>query len=143
MQHVFSVIAAAATLAAPATPATGISTNAPVAISTCAVSDLYNSALMAEFGLPIPYRMVQLSFVNTDDAVATQVTFDVTHDGAHTVVTDRGRFSKGVSIDRLFDGLGSSGGDGAASCSVATITFADGRRWTAPVRETRTAATLP
>lgn len=139
MQHVISVIAAAAALAAPQT---GITVNAPVAISTCAASDLYNSALMVEFGLPPPSRMLQLSFVNTDDTIATQVTFDVTRDGAHTVVTDRGRFSKGVSIDRLFDGLGSSGSDAGTSCSVATITFADGRRWIAPSRETKTAATL-
>lgn len=131
MQHVISIIAAAAALAAPQT---GIAVNAPIAISTCAVSDLYNSALMSEFGLPSAPRMLQLSFVNTDDAIATRVTFDVTQNGAHSVVTDRGRFSKGVAIERLYDGLGSSSGDAAPSCSVATITFADGRRWTAPNR---------
>jgi hypothetical protein len=139
MEHVFSVLAAAVALTAPQT---GLAQNAPVAISTCAVSDLFNPATLAEYGPPLSYRMLQLTFVNTDDAIATQVTFDVTHDGAHTVLTDRGRFSKGVPIERFFDGLGSTDGSGVAACTVATITFADGRRWTAPAGETKTAATL-
>lgn len=129
MEHIFSVVAAVAALA---TPQTAIARNVPVAITTCAVSELYNSAALAEYGPPLSVRMLQLSFVNTDDAVATRVTFDVTHDGAHTIVTDRGRFGKGVAIERLFDGLGSTDGDGPAACTVATITFADGHRWTAP-----------
>ena len=108
--------------------------NAPVTISTCAVAELENTAFSAEFGVPARLRMLQLSFVNTDDAVATQVTFDVTQDGAHAVLTDRGRFSKGVAIERIFDGLATREGDGATSCSVASITFADGRRWSAPNR---------
>jgi hypothetical protein len=138
MQNIFAIIAAAGALTMPQT---GIATNAPVAVSTCTVSDLYNSAINAEFGPPISYRMLQLTFLNTDDAVATQVTFDVTHDGAHTVVIDRGRFSKGVPIERLYDAVTGAYGGGSAECAVAAITFADGRRWTAP-GGTTTAATL-
>ncbi|HZX67416.1 MAG TPA: hypothetical protein VFE70_00965 [Candidatus Elarobacter sp.] len=139
MQHVFSIIAAAAALSAPQT---GIVQNAPVAISTCAVSELVNPAILAEYGPPIATRMVQLSFVNTDDAVATEVTFDLSHDGAHSTVTDRGRFSKGVPIERLFDGLGSTDGGGVAACAVVSVTFADGHRWTAPAGEAGNSATL-
>ena len=116
-------------------PQTGIATNAPVLVSTCSVSDLYNSAGMAEFGSPISFRLLQLSFLNTDDSAATQVTFDVMRDGTHTMITDRGRFSRGVTIDRVFDGGGASA-LGQTECSVASITFADGHRWTAPVRQT-------
>ena len=132
MQHLFSIIAAAGTLAMPQT---GIATNAPVLVSTCSVSDLYNSASMAEFGPPISYRLLQLSFINTDDSAATQVTFDVVRDGTHTMLTDRGRFSRGVTIDRIFDG-GGARGDGRTECSVASITFADGHRWTAAAQTT-------
>lgn len=123
-------------------PQTGIATTAPVAVNTCSVSDLLNTASLAEFGLTTSYRMLQLSFANTDDVVATQVTFDVARDGTHTLVTDRGRFSKGVQIDRLFDGGGDAYSAGAASCSVAAVTFADGRHWNAPGGSAATAATL-
>jgi hypothetical protein len=139
MQHIFSIIAAASALTMPQT---GIATNAPVAVSTCTVSDLYNPSSLAEFGPPIPYRMLQLTFLNTDDAVATQVTFDVTHDGAHAIVVDRGRFSKGVPIEHLFDDFTGTYGAGPAACAIAAITFADGRRWSASGGGATTAATL-
>jgi len=128
MHHILSVIAAASALA---TPQTGIATNAPVAVSTCAVTDLINPALMAEFGPPISSRMLQVSFLNTADAAATQVTFDVLHDGTHTMVIDRGRFSKGARVEHVFDDLnGIFSGDDAV-CSVAAVTFADGHSWSA------------
>jgi hypothetical protein len=129
MHQIFSVIAAAAALTSPQT---GIATNAPVAVSTCAISNLYNPAINVEFGPPVSYRMLQLTFLNTDDAPATQVTFNVTHDAENTVVTDRGRFSKGVPIEHLFDAFSGTYDDGPATCAVAAITFADGHRWTAP-----------
>ena len=74
-----------------------------------------------------------LTFTNTDDAVATQVTFDIAHDGTHTMVTDRGRFSRGARIEHNFDDLFGGYGSGGAQCAVVAVTFADGRRWTAPV----------
>ena len=116
-------------------PQTGIATNAPVLVSTCAVSDLYNSASIAEFGPPISYRLLQLSFLNTDESAATQLTFDIVRDGTHTMVTDRGRFSRGVMIDRVFDG-GGAYGSGRTQCSVASITFADGHKWAAAPQTT-------
>jgi hypothetical protein len=128
MQPLFSVIAAAAALNMPQT---GIATNAPITVSTCAVSDLLNPAVLVEYGPPISYRLLRLTFTNTDDTVATQVAFDVTHDGTHTIVTDRGRFSRGVPIEHLFDSSMGTYGGGSADCSVASITYADGRRWTA------------
>ena len=68
----------------------------------------------------------------TDDAPATQVTFNVTHDAENTVVNDRGSFSKGVPIEHLFDAFSGTYDDGPATCAVAAITFAAGHRWTAP-----------
>jgi hypothetical protein len=143
MQHIISIIAAASALAVPQT---GIVTKPPVAVSTCAVSDLYGPAMGAEYGSPFAHSILQLSFVNTDDSIATQVTFDVKHLGAHTLVTDRGRFSKGVAIEHLFDDDFGSGYDrdrAGDACAVMAITFADGRRWAAPSGGTATAAVSP
>ncbi|MDB5040291.1 MAG: hypothetical protein JWN27_1017 [Candidatus Eremiobacteraeota bacterium] len=138
MQHFISIIAAASALAAPQT---GIVTTPPVAVSTCEVTDLYGPPMGAEFSSPFAHSILRLTFVNTDDAAATHVTFDVKHGGAHTVVTDRGRFSKGVAIEHLFDEGFDNGYDRTAdACAVTAITFADGRRWTAPGGGTTTAA---
>jgi hypothetical protein len=136
MQHLFTVIGAVAALASPQTGVaaqqTGIATHAPVAVSTCAVTDLISSASYAEFGPPFSSRTLQLSFVNTNDIAATQVTFDVVSGGARATITDRGRFTKGAPIDRLFGDLAGPGGDGPATCTVTAVTFADGSSWTAP-----------
>jgi hypothetical protein len=136
MQHVFSLIAAATALSAttPGTPgSTAISASAPIAVSTCAVTDLYNYATAVEFGPPITIRSLSLTFRNTDDVVATQVAFDVVHGGDHTTVIDRGRFSKGALIQHQFDGDFAGGYSREPdTCAVASIMFADGRRWTAP-----------
>jgi hypothetical protein len=140
MQHIFSIIAAATALT---TPQTGIVINPPVAVHTCAVSDLYSPALGVEAGPPVVVPLLQLTFINTDDSDATQVTFDVKHGGAHTVVMDRGRFSKGVAIEHSFaDDFGNGYDRAPDACAVVAITFADGRRWTAPGGGT-TAAVFP
>ncbi len=81
MQHIFSLIAAVGSLTVPQA---AITANAPIAVSTCSVTDIYGDASTVEFGPPISYRVLRLRFLDTDDAVATQVTFDVTHRGTHT-----------------------------------------------------------
>ncbi|HEX3463753.1 MAG TPA: hypothetical protein VHS78_06875 [Candidatus Elarobacter sp.] len=114
------------------TPQTGIATSAPVLVSTCAVTDLYNPATNPEFGSNISYRTLQLTFWNTDESVATLVTFDVTHDGTHTKVIDRGRFTRGVPIEHTFGDFNGTYGGGDAQCAVTAVAFADGHQWTAP-----------
>jgi hypothetical protein len=139
MQHLLSIVAAASALATTAPTTGAIATNAPVAVSTCAISDMYDSAVMVAFGTPIAFRLLQLSFRNTDDAVATQVSFDVVHGGGHTTVVDRGRFSKGVLVEHVFnDEFGDGFERSPDACIVAAITFADGRRWVAPGYATST-----
>ena len=134
MQQFLSLIVATAALAAPAAGTGAIATSSPIAVSTCAVTDLYNSASLVEFGTPITYRSLQLTFKNTEDAVATQVAFDVTHGGERTTVIDRGRFSKDVAIEHVFfnEFLDTGYSRIPDACTVAAITFADGHRWTAP-----------
>jgi hypothetical protein len=143
MQNFISIIAAAGALTMPQM---GIVTNPPVAVNSCAVRDLDNPAIGAEFGSPGPHPILQLTFTNTADAVATNVTFDVKHGGADTVVMDHGRFSTGVPIEHTFDDDEDDFGNGYAragdSCSVVAVTFADGSRWTAPGRGMATAAML-
>jgi|ERR1700681_719111 hypothetical protein len=133
MQQILSLMVAAATFAAPASGTSAIATSSPIAVSTCAVTDLYNSASLVDFGSPITYRSLQLTFRNTEDTDATQVAFDVTHGGEHTTVIDRGRFSKGVPIEHVFVNEISDGGYSRIpdACTVASITFADGHRWSA------------
>ncbi len=128
MHQIFSVIAAASALTMPQT---SVAANAPIAVSTCTITELVSHALMAEIVATVPVRMLRLSFVNGADAAATQVTFDVAHDGVRTTMIDRGRFSKGVPIEHLFDDVSGTYGDGGAICTVTAVTFADGRRWTA------------
>jgi hypothetical protein len=96
---------------------------------------------MLEFVPQVPYRLLELTFHNTDETVATQVAFDVVHGGAHTTVIDRGRFSKGVTIEHQFDDAFADG-RGPDTCAVAAITFADGRRWNAPGYRTTASAAL-
>jgi hypothetical protein len=136
MQHLITVLGAVAALASPdtggAAQQTGIATHAPVAVSTCAVTDLIGSATYAEFGPAFSSRTLQLSFANTNDTAATRVTFDVASGGAHATITDSGRFTKGAPIDRLFGDLADARGDGPATCTVTAVTFADGSSWTAP-----------
>jgi hypothetical protein len=129
MQQLLSIIGAATALASATQ--TGIATNAPVSVSTCAVNDLVNPASYADLGPPISYRALRLSFVNGQDAVATQVVFDVERDGERMRITDRGRFSRGVTIEHVFGGIGSLYGGGTTTCTVAAVTFADGTAWTA------------
>lgn len=130
MQDLLPLVAAVGALA---TPQTGIATTAPVLVSTCAVTDLYNPATNPEFGSNISYRTLQLTFQNTDESAAALVTFDVTHDGTHTKVIDRGRFTRGVPIEHTFSDFTGTYGSSDAQCTVTAITFADGRKWTAPV----------
>ena len=138
MQHIISIIAAASALTVPQT---GIVTKPPVAVSTCAVNDFSSPAMGVESGSTITLRTLQLTFINTDDSDATQVAFDVIHGGAHTVVMDRGRFSKGVAIEHFFDNdFGNGYSRAPDTCAVTGITFADGRRWTAPSGGTAAAA---
>ena len=128
MQQLLPLIAAVGALA---TPQTGIATNAPVLVSSCSINDLYNPATSPEFGSNISYRTLQVTFRNTEESPATLVTFDVTHDGTHTKVIDRGRFTRGVPIEHTFDDFTGSFGSNAAQCAVTAIHFADGHMWTA------------
>jgi hypothetical protein len=131
MQQILSIVAAATAFATVPAGTGAVAMHAPISVTTCAVNDLYGSTGLDD-GPPITYRLLEISFHNTDDAVATQVSFDVSHSGGHSIVIDRGRFSKGVTIahrfnDDFFDGRG-----GPDTCTVTAVTFADGRTWTAP-----------
>jgi hypothetical protein len=139
MQHFLSVIAAVGSLAVPQS---GMTNNAPIAVSTCSVSDLFNPAIAADLGPPISYRTLWVTFSNTQDGVATKVTFDVLRDGTHSTVTERGHFSKGVPIEHFFDEYNGSGSQGPAVCTVAAVTFADGSTWTPPANGAATDTTL-
>jgi hypothetical protein len=128
MQQMISVLAAAASLAMPQTSMTN---NAPVAVSTCVVSDLIDSPTFGDSGpAPISYRALLLTFSNTQDDVATRVTFNVQHAGQQSRVVDSGRFTKGAAIEHVFGDFNGTYGTGPTICTVAAVTYADGSTWT-------------
>lgn len=55
--------------------------------------------------------------------------FDVFHDGTRSTVTEQGRFSKGVPIERLYEQIDDAVRLGPAVCAVASVAFADGTTW--------------
>jgi hypothetical protein len=128
MQNFLSIVAAVSAL----TMQSGIATTAPVAVRTCTVTDPQSFASVLDFGQPTAYPILELSFLNTDDTPATQVTFDVAAGGRHGTITDTGRFTRGATIERIYDDVTGTYGSNRAVCTVTAVTFADGRRWTAP-----------
>jgi hypothetical protein len=128
MQEMMSVLAAVSALSMPQTSMTN---STPVAVSTCAVSDLIDSPTYGDSGpAPISYRVLQLTFRNTQDELATRVTFNVQHVGQQSRIVDVGRFSKGAAIERIFNDFSGTYGPGPTSCTVAAVTYADGSTWT-------------
>ena len=49
--------------------------------------------------------------------------------GGSETIDDRGTFSNNVAIEQSFDPSVDIFGNGAADCSVASVTFADGTTW--------------
>jgi hypothetical protein len=140
MQQIFTV---AALIASFTLPQIGMTTSSPIGVATCYTVDLLHPGAYADYQLPFPYQSLELSYRNTQDAVATRVTFDVVQAGVHTTIVDRGHFSKGVLIDRDFVNVLDGYGDTQATCSVTAVTFADGSSWTPAGGRVTTAATLP
>jgi hypothetical protein len=128
MQEMISLLAAVASLSMPQTSMTN---NVPVAVSTCAVSDLIDSPSYGDSGpAPISYRVLRLTFSNTQDDLATRVTFNVQHAGQQSRIVDSGRFSKNAAIERVFNDFSGTYGAGPTTCTVASVTYADGSTWT-------------
>jgi hypothetical protein len=128
MQQMISLLAAVASLSMPQTSMTN---NVPVAVSTCAVNDLIDSASYGDSGpAPISDRVLLLTFSNTQDDTATRVTFNVQHAGQQSRIVDTGRFSKGAAIERIFNDFNGTSDTGPTTCTVAAVTYADGSTWT-------------
>jgi hypothetical protein len=140
MEHLISVIAAATALSMPQT---GMTAGAPVAVSACSIMDTGNGIVDAEVGPPISYRSLFISFRNTQDENVTRVTFDVVNDGVRATVKDQGGFSKGALIEHRFDDFaGTYGRSNSATCTVHSVTFADGSTWTPAGGRESMAATI-
>jgi hypothetical protein len=128
MQQMISILAAVTSLAMPQTSMTN---NVPVAVSTCAISDLIDSPTFGDSGpAPISYRVLRLTFSNTQDDLATRVTFDVQHAGQQSRIVDSGRFSKDAAIEHVFGDFNGTYGTGPTTCTIAAVTYADGSTWT-------------
>jgi hypothetical protein len=99
----------------------------PIGVTRCDVSQM--SYLLPEGGITPTLNSLQISFVNHAPVAAKDVKFVVSYAGASETIDDRGTFSNDVAIEHNFDPSVNLFGNGAAECSVASVTFADGTTW--------------
>lgn len=120
-----TLTAFAATLAVTTTPTP--QAQYPIGVTRCDVSQL--SYVLPEGGIAPSLNSLQISFVNHAPVAAKNVKFVVRFGGASETIVDRGTFSQNVAIEQSFDPSVDIFGNGAADCSVASVTFADGTTW--------------
>jgi hypothetical protein len=120
-----ALTALAATLAVNTTPTP--QAQYPIGVTSCNVSQ--TNYLLPEGGISPQLNSLQISFVNHAPVAAKDVKFVVRYAGASETIDDRGTFSNNVAIEQSFDPSVNLFGNGAANCSVASVTFADGTTW--------------
>jgi hypothetical protein len=120
-----TLAALAATFAVNTTPTP--QAQYPIGVTRCDVSQ--TNYLLPEGGIAPSLNSLQISFVNHAPVAAKDVKFLVNYRGATETIDDRGTFSNNVVIDQSFAQSVNLFGNGAAECSVASVTFADGTTW--------------
>ncbi len=120
-----TLTALAATLAVSTSPTP--QAQYPVGVTRCDVAE--NSYVLPEGGISPQLNSLQISFVNHAPVAAKDVKFVVRYAGASETIDDHGTFSHDVAIEHTFDPSANLFGNGAAECSVASVTFADGTTW--------------
>jgi hypothetical protein len=120
-----TLTALAATLAVQTAPTP--QAQYPIGVTSCNVSQ--TSYMLPEGGLSPTLNSLQISFVNHAPVAAKDVKFLVRYAGATETIDDRGTFSQNVAIEQSFDPSVDLFGNGAADCTVASVTFADGTTW--------------
>jgi hypothetical protein len=116
-------------------PAFGIPTlvaalavQSPVHVATCEISAPTQELNLGDVGPAVftgGYEL-HVRFTNGGNQPITRIVFAL-NDGS--TVVDAGTFTPGVTIKHTFDLTPTD----ADSCSVASATFADGTRWSAPL----------
>jgi len=102
-------------------------TAAPVSITSCNVSSTPSEII------PETARFwssnLGITFVNQAPVPATDVRFAVSYKGQTQLLDDAGTFSTGTPITQNLSPSPEPQYDGAATCSVQSVTFSDGSTW--------------
>ena len=100
---------------------------APINITSCNVSSTPSQVI------PETARVwsdnLLITFVNQAPVPATDVRFAVSYKGQTQVLDDAGTFSTGTPITQNLSPSPEPQYDGAATCSVQSVTFSDGSTW--------------
>jgi hypothetical protein len=131
----FNAIAAVALTAATAQPSLAQgqpATDGPVSIASCSVVPTYDSVLSSEGEDPTTATgdSLWISFVNDSVRTITEITFNLDSTYGSTRITDRGRFSRGVTIQHALGPLADLRGE--TTCGVYSVRYDDGTVWQRP-----------
>ena len=103
----------------------------PVDVKSCALEP-DPTTLTNEFAIRASgAEWVSISFVNEDSKPVTSVSFDVTDGHKTSRLVDRGTFSSGVAINHLFDARQFPNANSSVTCTLDSVSFADGTEWEA------------
>jgi hypothetical protein len=104
--------------------------NPPVTVASCDYNSFGgNAALSISETEPVRTSSLRISFANQAPIAATNVVFAVGYDGRSQLVEDAGTFSHGAQITHDFVPSENLRYNGAATCSVQSVTFSDGSTW--------------
>jgi hypothetical protein len=131
----FSAIATVAIAAATVRPSLAQDQSAtapPVSIASCSLVPTYDPVLSDESEDPTTPTgdSVWISFVNDSVRTITEVTFNLDSTYGSTRVIDRGRFSRGVTIQHALGPLPDLRGE--TTCGVYSVRYDDGTVWQRP-----------
>jgi hypothetical protein len=131
----FSAIATVAIAAATAQPSLAQdqpATDSPVSIASCTLVPTYDPVLTNESEDPETPTgdSVWISFVNDSVRTVTEVTFHLDSVDGSERITDRGRFTRGVTIQHALGPVPDFRGE--TTCGVYSVRYDDGTVWQLP-----------
>jgi hypothetical protein len=122
-----SLFAVLVAVVAGTSAVSGPAPTSPVVLNDCFFSAFVRTARNGDPNITA-LRELQVNFRNAGSATITAVTFDAVKDGEHIVVTDKGRFTNGATINHqlLAYATAWTGGSWDNFCKVTAAQFADG-----------------
>jgi hypothetical protein len=107
----------------------------PVDLLSCRIAMLMPTAIGPKPPGPL-IGGVAVKFVNRSPRVETQIVLSVTDDDRTELMTARGTFSPGVTIEKQFANFTGLNywREEPDACSIVRVAFADGSTWTAHAR---------
>jgi hypothetical protein len=133
--NAIATVAIVATTAQPSLAQDQPAKGAPVSIASCSIVPTYEPALSNESEDPTDPTTpagdsLWISFVNDSVRTITEVTFNLEGTDGSARVTDRGRFSRGVTIQHALGPFPDLRGE--TTCGVYSVRYDDGTVWQQP-----------